>query len=996
MFKHFLCFRKRSSALRYCSFNPRNMSADTKWSAGKVRQTFIDFFCNHAGHTFKRSSPVLPHDDPTLLFANAGMNQFKSIFLGQVNPSSPLYGLKRACNSQKCIRAGGKHNDLDDVGKDTYHHTFFEMLGNWSFGNYFKEEAIGWAWKLLTEVYGLDKSRLYITYFGGDASQGLEPDLEARDIWLKYVPTERILPFDCKDNFWEMGETGPCGPCSEIHYDRIGNRDGSDLVNADLPDMIEIWNLVFMQYNRIPGGKLEPLPAKHIDTGMGFERLASILQGKDSNYDTDIFVPIFKAIQEVTGHTTPYSGKVGDDDTDGMDMAYRVIADHIRTLSIAITDGVRPDNADRGYVLRRILRRAARTGRVFFKTQEPFFYKLVPCVVDLMKGAFPELEAKQDYVMEILKEEEISFLLTLDKGENHLSKLIEKLRKKSTRVIPGKEAFILYSRYGFPIDLTQIAVEQHGFTVDMHGFEMAREADRDCSRRVQMDSRTQLKLGVQETHQLSADKVPVTDCEPMYTSKDIPANVLRIFTENREFVDIVSETQHSGVEIGVVLDRTSFYPEQGGQTFDTGEITNENFTMTVRDTQSFAGYILHIGDLINGTVSLGDSVETCVDYARRRRVMPNHTFTHVLNHSLLAVLGQGIDQKGSRVFPDKLTFDFNSKAMTPKEISTVEAMTAKTVQEALPVYSESVPLEEARKIVSLRAVFGETYPDPVRVVSIGKEVKALLKDPENAEWWDYSIELCGGTHIKNTSEGGAFVLTSEAGIAKGIRRVVCVTGADARAAITRGEELLTRFNAASQLEGENLGVEIAVLDDLLKKTSQDGEVAVSYTTRQELSGLLKALRKTHLKWAKLRAKQREKAALEKAATMVGARAEFVTPCGEGRECIVQQMDLGLETKVMQKVVTTLQKGLPDIPIMVISADPTSQKKSKVMAYCSMPQSLTESHKLKAADWLQPVMAVLGGKGNGKATTAQGQGTMVTKVDSALKTAVDVLQEALSA
>ncbi|VAX40930.1 Alanyl-tRNA synthetase, partial [hydrothermal vent metagenome] len=433
-----------------------------KPTTAQIRQTFLDYFVEQHSHRFVPSSPVIPHDDPTLLFANAGMNQFKPAFLGQVAPGDSLDGVTRAANTQKCIRAGGKHNDLDDVGKDTYHHTFFEMLGNWSFGDYFKAEAIEWAWDLLTRVYGLPGEQMYATYFEGDEKAGLEPDHEARDLWLRYLPPERVLPGNMKDNFWEMGETGPCGPCSELHFDRLGERDAASLVNADDPDVIEIWNLVFIQYDRQTGGSLVNLPAQHVDTGMGLERLASLIQGVTSNYDTDAFTPIFAAIERLTHDTRGYHGKLGADDPDSHDMAYRVIADHIRTLTFAITDGAVPSNEGRGYVLRRILRRGVRFGRQMLNAQTGFFSELVPVVVETMGEAFPELRKNPEQVIEIIKEEEESFGRTLDRG----IKRFEEAAAANTS-ITGPDAFQLYDTYGFPLDLTVLMAEERGLTVDV-------------------------------------------------------------------------------------------------------------------------------------------------------------------------------------------------------------------------------------------------------------------------------------------------------------------------------------------------------------------------------------------------------------------------------------------------------------------------------------------------------------------------------------------------
>eukprot|EP00968_Pinguiococcus_pyrenoidosus_P007497 scaffold496_cov236-Pinguiococcus_pyrenoidosus.AAC.7 len=456
-------------------------SAELKWPAKRIRDTFIRFFTEGKEHTFWPSSPVVPVDDPTLLFANAGMNQFKPLFLGTVDPSLDMAKLKRAVNSQKCIRAGGKHNDLDDVGKDVYHHTFFEMLGNWSFGSYFKTEAVAWSWECLTskDSFGLDPARLYATYFGGDEAQGLPSDEDTRQLWLKYLPEGQVLPFGCKDNFWEMGETGPCGPCTEIHYDRIGGRDAAALVNADLPDVIEIWNNVFIQFNRESDGSLRELPAKHVDTGMGFERLSSILQDKQSNYDTDIFAPIFAKIQEVTG-ARPYTGKVGDEDTDNVDMAYRVVADHIRTLTFAITDGAVPSNDGRGYVLRRVLRRAVRYGQQVMGAPKGFFSQLADTVVEVMGDFFPETRTRIEQVKAIIASEEKDFNRTLDNGIKKFNKFAAEQKAAGTNVITGDQAFLLYATMGFPLDLTTLMAEEQKMAIDKEGFEakMAEEVEK--------------------------------------------------------------------------------------------------------------------------------------------------------------------------------------------------------------------------------------------------------------------------------------------------------------------------------------------------------------------------------------------------------------------------------------------------------------------------------------------------------------------------------------
>ncbi|WZZ60031.1 hypothetical protein YC2023_060138 [Brassica napus] len=562
---------------------PGSEPSEIKWPAKRVRDTYFDFF-KGKGHKFWPSSPVVPHNDPTLLFANAGMNKYKPIFLGTADPNTELSKLTRAY---------------------TYHHTFFEMLGNWSFRDYFKKEAIEWAWELLTKVYELPVDRIYA---------GLLPDHESRDIWLQFLPPARVLPFGCKDNFWEMGDTGPCGPCTEIHYDRVGNRDAASLVNNDDLTCLEIWNLVFIQILEIYGS-LKPLPAKLVDTGMGFERLTSVLQNKMSNYDTDVFMPIFDDIQKATG-ARPYSGKIGLEDVDRVDMAYRVVADHIRTLSFAIADGSRPGNEGREYVLRRILRRAVRYGKEILKAEEGFFNGLVSSVIRVMGDVFTELKEHEKKITEIIKEEEASFCKTLAKG-------IEKFRKAVF------DAFILWATYGFPIDLTQLMAEEQGLLVDVDGFNKAMKEARDISKNAQ----------------------------------------------NK------------------------------------------------------------------------------VDYERRKLIAPNHTCTHMLNFALKEVLGDHIDQKGSIVLPEKLRYDFShGKPVDPEDLRKIESIVNTQIKDELEVYSKESVLSEAKRIKGLRAVFGEVYPDPVRVVAIGRRVEDLLADPENDEWSSLSSEFCGGRIIAVTTK----------------------------------------------------------------------------------------------------------------------------------------------------------------------------------------------------------------------------------------------------
>ncbi|RCK74620.1 MAG: Alanyl-tRNA synthetase [Candidatus Ozemobacter sibiricus] len=704
-----------------------------------IRRTFIEFF-QSKGHTFVPSSPVIPQDDPTLLFTNAGMNQFKPIFLGQVDPNSPMGRLRRAANSQKCIRAGGKHNDLEDVGRDTYHHTFFEMLGNWSFGDYFKAEAIEWAWELLTAVYKIPADRLYATYFQGEPSLGLAPDEETRQLWLRYLPPDRVLPGSMKDNFWEMGATGPCGPCSEIHYDRIGGRHAAALVNTGDPNVIEIWNNVFIQFNRKEDGSLEPLPAKHVDTGMGLERLASVLQGKMSNYDTDLFTPIFEAIRRETG-ARPYAGRVGADDVDNVDTAYRVIADHIRTLTFALTDGAVPGNLGRNYVLRRILRRAVRYGRQMLNAPDGFFSRLVPVVVETLGDAFPELRRDPQRIMAILREEEESFGRTLDRGLKLFAKLVETMPPGG--VIPGAEAFKLYDTYGFPIDLTALMAAEKRLTVDMAGFEAEIEKQRARGRASLLAA-----LPADAFKALDLGGVPPTRFLG-YETLGAEATVVKVFPGEGDRPAIV------------VTDATPFYAASGGQVGDVGLIAGPGGTFEVATTEKHGEIWLHLGRWADqGRFAPGERVRLEVEPRLRRPTMRNHTATHLLHKALREFLGEHVKQAGSLVAPDRLRFDFSHYQAIPADtLAAIEQRVNERILENLPVQVLEMSYDEAVKTGAM-ALFGEKYGDRVRVIKVG----------------DYSKELCGGTHVAATGQIGLFRIVSESSIAAGVRRIEAITG----------------------------------------------------------------------------------------------------------------------------------------------------------------------------------------------------------------------------
>lgn len=936
--------------------------ADEPWPSSRVRQTFLDFFSAH-GHKLVKSSPVVPHDDPTLLFANAGMNQFKPLFLGQADPNGPLANLERATNTQKCIRAGGKHNDLEDVGKDTYHHTFFEMLGSWSFGSYFKAEAIEMAYTLLTSEYKLPPEQLYASYFGGDATLGMPADTEARDLWLRHLPASRVLPFDAKDNFWEMGDVGPCGPCSELHFDRIGGRDAASLVNADDPAVIEIWNLVFIQYSREADGQLSALPAKHVDTGMGFERLTSILQNKSSNYDTDVFTPIFDAIQAGTT-ARPYAGLLGAEDKDGVDMAYRVVADHVRTLSFAIADGALPSSEGRGYVLRRILRRAVRYGSQFLGGGDGFFARLVPAVVDLMGATFPELVDKRELVISVIADEESTFSSTLARGIERFNKTVEDLKANGKTVVSGAEAFFLYDTMGFPVDLTARMAEEVGLTVDEAGYHAALEAARAVSRANHAARRAiggdgaSLVLEAEQTSTLAGRGVVPTDDSAKFEIDSQPtAHVRAIYTPNG-FVEELSSPagEAEATAAGVVLDVTSFYAEAGGQVADSGVLSLPGGgDFDVLDVQVYAGFVLHLGRLAaGGSLTVGDTVTCGVDWARRRRIAPNHTMTHVLNHALWRVLGDGVAQKGSLVDEDKLRFDFsfNKKDLPLGDVADVEERVKAAIAEAIPVYSEVAPLDTARGIRALRAVFGETYPNLVRVVSIGKPVAELLVNPDDEANDGLSIEFCGGTHLANTSEAGSFVIYETPSIAKGIRRVSALTGDPAVAAVAAADAMVARMDAAHALTGDALVTELAAVQAALG-TATLPLIARRTTVQAALERLLAV--------AKAAAKEAEKRAVDGAVAAGEAAASAARDAG--RSYLVSRLDaLGGDGKLVAKATLSVRACLPSGSVLLVSYDP---KKGRVVVSAG-------GSALSAKEWVAAAVGAVGGKGGGKADSAQGQ------------------------
>lgn len=957
---------------------------DSSLTAKQIRDIFLEFF-KEKDHLYVHSSSTIPFDDPTLLFANAGMNQFKPIFLGTVDPNSDMTKWVRTTNSQKCIRAGGKHNDLDDVGKDVYHHTFFEMLGNWSFGDYFKIEICTWAWELLTERFKLPSDRLYVTYFGGDEKTGLQPDLECKEIWLKLgVKPEHVIPGNMKDNFWEMGETGPCGPCSELHFDRIGGgRSVPELVNMDDPDVLEIWNLVFIQFNRELDSTLKQLPRKHIDCGMGFERLVSVIQNKRSNYDTDIFQPLFDAIHLGTG-APKYEGRIGKDDHNGIDMAYRVLADHARTITIALSDGGFPDNTGRGYVLRRILRRAVRYGIEKLKAEPGFFAKLVNTVVELLGDAFPEVKKDPQHIIDIINEEEQQFLKTLTRGRNLLNRTILKL-DKSVHVIPGDIAWRLYDTYGFPIDLTKLMAEERGLTIDMEEYEKSKEHSYILSQFKGNNQMNLINFDVYAIEKLRAKGIPPTNdsfkydytsetvANSEYQFKSCTGKIVAIIFNN-EFVNVCQ----SGQNCGLILDCTNFYAESGGQIYDTGVLVkissyNNKDVSDADDVSEFlvnggvynrGGYILHIG-IVEGTLNVGDQLDLQIDCERRRWTMNNHSATHALNHSLLKVLGNDTDQKGSLVVPEKLRFDFNCKnAMTIEQIAKTEELTNNIIKNNVKIYAKESILEIAKTIRGLRSVFDEVYPDPVRIISFGIPIEKLEENPNGDDGFQTSIEFCGGTHLQQSGHIGDFVITTEEAIAKGIRRIVALTGPDAKRALKKSELLYQRINELkSQIDMDIDGINTKLfVKKIIELTDDTGNITLPHVNRNEMRTILKNLKKS--------LDDKERILKAAVATDVIEKAKEICLLNQNVPFIVYQLNAFNNTKALDGALKQVKLLTPETAAMFLSIDKDTKK-----IYClsTVPKSAIDNG-LKANEWVQHISVVMDGKGGGKPESAQASGT----------------------
>ncbi|MEO6053187.1 MAG: alanine--tRNA ligase [Chthoniobacterales bacterium] len=883
----------------------------------EIRQSFLDFFRDRK-HTVVASSSLLP-DSPNLLFTNAGMNQFVPIFLGQ---QKCPYVPGRAADTQKCIRAGGKHNDLEDVGLDTYHHTFFEMLGNWSFGDYFKQEAIEWAWELITGVWKFPKERIYATVYSPAEGDPSEFDREAYGYWEKLFtaagldPKIHIVHGNKKDNFWMMGETGPCGPCSELHVDLTpaGDTKGS-LVNKGDGRCIEIWNLVFIQFNANPDGSFSPLPAQHVDTGMGFERVASIIQGTKgfsdfsriiSNYDTDIFRLIFDKIEQLSGKkytaTLPKAGSSGDNEQEKEDVAFRVIADHIRTLSFAIADGIQPGNTDRNYVLRRILRRAVRYGRTL-GFHRPFFFELVDVLADKMGDTFPEIRQKREHVRSVIRGEEEAFNKTLDRGIELFTTEAQKAAEKN---LSGDFAFRLYDTYGFPRDLTELMAREQGLTVDVEEFDRLMEEQRTRAR------------AAQKKEVIELSKIETTESTHFvgYDNLETSAKVL-------ETVRIKDRT-------GVILNTTACYAEMGGQVGDTGGLSHGAQLWKITDTRKSGQAWLHFLADTDDMPLAGMEVNLLVDSERRSAIERHHTVTHLLHWALHEVVSKEASQKGSYVGADKLTFDFNHTALTPQQIADIENLVNARILENAQVYWTEMPYADVRANSGIMQVFGDKYGDTVRVVQIGGGREALN---------GYSMELCGGTHTRATGEIGLFRIVSEAAIAAGIRRIEAVAGFEARTKGIEETELLKRI--ASKFN--------APLSEIEKRI----ESLLSH--QKELEKQLKT-------FAQKQAVETSKDLLAKAHDLKGIPS-IIANIGNA------------DGDTLQAVADALKSSFKGLVVLGGVSDGT------VSLVAAVTSDYTD--KVKAGQIIQQIAPMVGGKGGGRPDNARGGGKDPTKLDEAL-------------
>jgi alanyl-tRNA synthetase len=889
----------------------------------EIRQSYLDFFKSKL-HTIVPSSSLMP-DSPNLLFTNAGMNQFVPIFLGQAKcPYTP----GRAADTQKCIRAGGKHNDLEDVGLDTYHHTFFEMLGNWSFGNYFKKEAIEWAWELVTGVWKFPKNRIYATVYKPGPNDPSEFDQEAYDLWAAIFtaagldPQVHVCFGNKKDNFWMMGETGPCGPCSELHVDLTPNGDTKGaLVNKGSAQCIEIWNLVFMQFNANPDGTYSPLPAKSVDTGMGFERVTGIMQNTKgfsdfsrmiSNYETDIFRPLFNKLEQLSGKkyasTLPKSGSTGDTEQEKIDVAFRVIADHIRTLSFSIADGIQPGNNDRNYVLRRILRRAVRYGRTL-GFHKPFFFELVDVLAESMGDIFPEIRAKQSHVKDVIRMEEEAFNKTLDRGIELFQD--EATQLKSGTQLNGDFAFKLYDTYGFPLDLTELMARERGLTVDVGGFNSLMEAQRDRARKAQ-----------------KREVIELSQIETSTPTRFVGFDSLQVAAQVLEVVSIKDKT-------AVILDTSACYAEMGGQVGDTAEIAGSGQLWRVANTQKTGNTWLHLLADKDAPVA-GQTVTLTVDAVRRAAIQRHHTVTHLLHWALHEVVSKEASQKGSFVGPDKLTFDFNCAPLTSQQVADIEKLVNERILENAGVCWTEVSHAEVKGRKDVMQFFGDKYGDLVRVVQVGGKAGSLN---------GYSMELCGGTHTRATGEIGLFRIVAESAIAAGVRRIEAVAGMESYR--KANEELLL----IKALSGK-VNTPIAELDKKIESL---------LAQQKDLEKQLKA-------FLQKQAAENAKGLVSKAKTLNGVPA------------IIERVDVDGDT--LQTMANELKGMFKGVVVLAGAAN------NSVAILATVSPEFTA--KVQAGKIIQTIAPITGGKGGGKPDNARGGGKDITKVDEALAKAATMI------
>uniref|UniRef100_A0A8C8VH48 Alanine--tRNA ligase n=1 Tax=Pelusios castaneus TaxID=367368 RepID=A0A8C8VH48_9SAUR len=932
----------------------RARSATACPPAAQVRQAFLRFFQEQHGHRLVPSAPVRPRGDPGLLFVNAGMNQFKPIFLGTAHPQSELVQYQRVVNSQKCVRAGGKHNDLDDVGRDVYHHTFFEMLGNWSFGDYFKEKACGMAWELLTQVYEISKDRLYVTYFGGDALLGLSPDEESRDIWLSLgVPPSHVLPFPLKENFWEMGETGPCGPCTEIHYDHVGGgRHAAALVNQDNPDVVEIWNLVFMQYSREVDGSLRSLPQHHVDTGMGLERLVTVLQSKHSNYDTDLFTPILDAIHKV--------------------MISCWVADHVRTLSVCIADGVYPGMSGAELVLRRILRRAVRFCTEVLHAPPGFLASLVPAVVEVLGDAYPELRKNTDQIMTIINDNEAAFLSSLLRGRRIIDRTLQQIGP--SKFFPTEVAWSLHGNLGFPLDLIDLMVEEKGIQLDWAT--LGQLAQKDRKTRTQQAEQLEgsvARLDVHSLAQLQRDGVPATDDSPKYAytiGQDgkyafsfCQATVLMLYKDHS-----LQKEVGAGQRCGVLLDRTNFYAEQGGQAHDQGylmRLGQQDVLFPVESVHFSGGYVIHEVTTPE-TLRAGDQVQLFVAEAHRLACMVNHTATHLLSFALRRVLGDRTEQQGSHVTAEQLRFDFSTKApVTTQQLREVEGVIQEMVERNETVYMGEVPLALASGVQGLRTI-DEVYPDPVRVVSVGVPIESALTLNSQAAM-QTSVELCCGTHLLQTGAMQDLTIISERQLVKGISQIIAVTREQAKQAREVGQSLAKEVDSLS-VRVKQRSSSLPEVQRLSKEVGCLTKVSAVWQ-RKELQAILKALqRATNTAIRKLEISQ----AAEKVQDLLEKHSK--------KSVIIDTIPAD-SLSILMKVVNQLCDKSPGASVLLLSP----QASGKVLCACQVSESSLP--KFSAADWALAVCTQMGGNAGGSGTVAKGSGN-TKDLQGALTAALD--------